>query len=146
MSTNMNQSPPPPGPPAPPPHGGPPPGPPQTQHVPNYPPEFKTQGDAATKALAVMLKICHQQDPNSPLCDALQNMIKAVAEIEARTGISAGSATGNPDSENPADVASEPGGEPPPAEDQQMSGNPNMAKAANEAFAMMQAKKRPQGA
>tara|TARA_R110000868_G_scaffold30259_3_gene112164 strand:+ start:191 stop:472 length:282 start_codon:yes stop_codon:yes gene_type:complete len=93
-----------------------------------------------------MLKICHQQDPTSPLCDALQNMIKAVAEIEARTGISAGSATGNPDSEIPADMAAEPGGEPPPAEDQQLSGNPSMAQAANEAFAMMQAKKRPQGA
>jgi hypothetical protein len=109
-----------------------------------YPPAFGKAADSASTALATMFKICHQQEPDSPLCDALQNMIKAVAEIEARAG--GGAASGNPDTESPADVASEPGGEPPPEQDQQMSGNPSMAKAANEAFAMMQAKKRQQGA
>lgn len=107
-----------------------------------YPPAFGKAADQASTALATMFKICHQQEPDSPLCDALQNMIKAVAEIEARAGMGAGSEGGNPDAETPADVASEPGGEPPPSQDVPMSGNPAMAQAANEAFNMMQAKKR----
>lgn len=111
-----------------------------------YPAAFGKSADQASTALATMFKICHQQEPDSPLCDALQNMIKAVAEIEARAGMAAGSEAGNPDAETPADIASEPGGEPPPSQDVPMSGNPAMAQAANDAFAMMQAKKRPQGA
>lgn len=111
-----------------------------------YPPAFGKAADQASSALASMFKICHQQDPNSPLCDALQNMIKAVAEVESRAGMATGPEAGNPDMESPADNASEPYGEPPPSQDVPMSGNPSMAKAANEAFAMMQAKKRPQGA
>lgn len=134
MSTNMN------------PQQQPAAAPPQQPDSPSahagYPPAFGKAADQASTALATMFKICHQQEPDSPLCDALQNMIKAVAEIESRAGMAPGSEAGNPDAETPADVASEPGGEPPPSQDVPMSGNPAMAKAANEAFAMMQAKKR----
>jgi hypothetical protein len=115
-----------------------------------YPAAFSKAADSATQALSQMFKICHQQEPDSPLCDALQNMIKAVAEIETRAGM--GSGTDGPaeelaEGEGPMDVM---GGEQPPSEgppqDVPMSGNPAFAQAANEAVNMMQAKKRPPGA
>lgn len=113
-----------------------------------YPPAFAKAADQASQALAQMFKICHQQEPDSPLCDALQNMIKAVAEIENRAGMPAGS-----ESEGPAeDQAEGPMGEAVEGEapmPPQGSGNPGMAQAAQEAHQMMlaeQAKKRPPGA
>lgn len=126
------------------PQQAPPPAPDSPAEAGGYPPAFAKAADQATQALSTMFKICHQQEPDSPLCDALQNMIKAVAEIESRAGM--GPEGPNPDAETPEDVASEPGGEPPPSQDVPMSGNPAMAQAANEAVAMMQAKKRPPGA
>lgn len=114
-----------------------------------YPPAFGKAADQASTALATMFKICHQQEPDSPLCDALQNMIKAVAEIESRAGMPQGS----PDAEGPAeDQAEGPMGEAVEGEAPQPpmgSGNPGMAQAAQEAHQMMmaeQAKKRPPGA
>lgn len=111
-----------------------------------YPPAFAKAADQASTALATMFKICHQQEPDSPLCDALQNMIKAVAEIEARAGMGPG---GDPESAA-EDTAEGPMGEQvegeAPPQDVPMSGNPAFAQAANEAVNMMQAKKRPPGA
>jgi hypothetical protein len=108
-----------------------------------YPPAFGKAADQASTALATMFKICHQQEPDSPLCDALQNMIKAVAEIEGRAGMGPGGEEAPPEGEMPPDEM--PVEEPPPA-DVPMSGNPAFAQAANEAVNMMQAKKRPPGA
>lgn len=109
-----------------------------------YPPAFGKAADQASTALASMFKICHQQEPDSPLCDALQNMIKAVAEIEQRAGMP------SPGDEEAVESALE--GEAPEMEGAEkqmapagppMSGNPAFAAAANEAVDMMQAKKRP---
>lgn len=107
-----------------------------------YPPAFAKAADQASTALATMFKICHQQEPNSPLCDALQNMIKAVAEIENRAGMGPGGEEPPPE-EMPAEA---PPAEEAPPQDVPMSGNPAFAQAANEAVAMMQSKKRPPGA
>lgn len=113
-----------------------------------YPPAFGKAADQVSQGLAQMFKICHQQEPDSPLCDALQNMIKAVAEIEQRAGMPGGS---HPDQESAAEDQGEPQGyeqseEAAGTPNPPMSGNPAMAQAANEAFQMMQAKKRQQGA
>ena len=106
-----------------------------------YPPEFNKAADAAEQALGQMYKICHQQEPGSPLCDALTNIMAAVAEIEATAG------TGGPPNEPaPEEMAAMeaaappvPGGAPAPMEagPPAMSGNPDMAAAAAEATAMM---------
>lgn len=113
-----------------------------------YPPAFAKAADAASQALAQMFKICHQQEPDSPLCDALQNMIKAVAEIENRAGMgpSMGEVEGPAEdqAEGPMGEAVEGEAPMPP----QGSGNPSMAQAAQEAHQMMLAeqRKRPPGA
>jgi hypothetical protein len=121
----------------------PPPTPDSPSEMGGYPPAFGKAADQASTALATMFKICHQQEPDSPLCDALQNMIKAVAEIEGRAGMGPGGEEAPPEGEMPPDEM--PVEEPPPA-DVPMSGNPAFAQAANEAVNMMQAKKRPPGA
>jgi hypothetical protein len=46
-------------------------------------PGFQKAADQATQALGQMLKFCHQANPDSPLCDVLGQMIKAVGDIEA---------------------------------------------------------------
>ena len=140
MGTNM-MPPPPPGP------GGPsagPGGPPADAAAPNYPPAFGKAADSVSQNLAIMLKICHQQDPNSPMCDALSQMIKATAEIEKHAGIGGGTPS-HPDAESPAEDAGEPpmaeqaeGGPPPGG-----SGNPAFAQAAEGVHQQMMAKKRP---
>lgn len=108
-----------------------------------YPPAFGKAADQASTALATMFKVCHQMEPDSPLCDALQNMIKAVAEIEQRAGMPGGGAEEPPMGEEmPMDDM---GGEAPmdaPPENVPMSGNQDMAQAANEAVAMMAAEKK----
>jgi len=110
--------------------------PPDAGGVP-YPPEFTKAADAAEQALGQMFKICHQQEPDSPLCDALQNMMKAVAEIEARAGMGG--------LETPAEMpVEEPVEAPPEPAPGMMGGNPDMAAAAADVAAMM--RKRPPGA
>ena len=127
--------------------GGPPPGPggpPPSPHGGALPPAFGKAADAVSQNLAIMLKICHQMDPGSPVCDALSEMIKATAEIEKHAGM--GSLTGpHPDAESPAEDAGEPPlvekseGDPPPGG----SGNPAFAQAAQGVHQHMMAKKRP---
>jgi hypothetical protein len=115
-----------------------------------YPPAFGKAADQASTALASMFKICHQQEPDSPLCDALQNMIKAVAEIETRAGMPGGGSEPAPEDQGmpPEEgMPVPPEGEAPAAP--MGGGNTDMAQAAQEAHQMMlaeQAKKRPMGA
>lgn len=97
-----------------------------------YPPAFAKAADSASQALAQMFKICHQQEPDSPLCDALQNMIKAVAEIENRAGMPAGPEEPMPEDQGAPPVPEEEAPQPPMG-----SGNPDMAAAAQEAHQMM---------
>lgn len=108
-----------------------------------YPPAFAKAADSASTSLAQMFKICHQQEPDSPLCDALQNMIKAVAEIENRAGMPGG---GSPEEPMPEDQGAPPVPEEEAPAPPMGSGNPDMAQAAQEAHQMMlaeQSKKRP---
>lgn len=82
---------------------------------------FQKAANQASQALAVMFKECHKASPDSPLCDALAQMQKAVGEIETQYEAGGGQppmdpsqmAPEAPDAENPADMAAEPGGEPP---------------------------------
>lgn len=86
-------------------------------------PTFEKAANQATQALALMYKACHKAYPDSPLCDALGQMQKAIGEIEVQYQQQAGGgqppmdpsqmAPEAPDAENPADMAAEPGGEPP---------------------------------
>lgn len=104
---------------------------------PTYPPEFTKASDAAEQALGQMFKICHQVEPDSPLCDAIQNMMKAVAEIEARAGMGGLETPAEPPVEEPVEAPPEPA----PGS---MGGNASMASAAADVAAMM--RKRPPGA
>lgn len=51
-------------------------------NTPGLDPAFQKAADQATQALSVMLKMCHKQSPDSPACDYLNSMIKAIAEVE----------------------------------------------------------------
>jgi hypothetical protein len=114
--------------------------------MPNLPPAFSKAADAVSQNLAVMLKICHQQSPDSPLCDALSEMIKATAQIEKHAGMPGGDAP-HPDAESPAEDAGEPAGAEPAEEAGAPvhggSGNPAFAAAAEGVHQQMMAKKRP---
>jgi len=88
--------------------------------------------DQATNALSTMMMVVAQQDPESPVADAIQQMIMAIGEIQARFG-GEGATTPGPD----AAPTETPEAAPPVT----MSGNPGMAQAATEAASMMN--KRP---
>jgi len=101
--------------------------------------------DQATNALSTMMMVVAQKEPESPVADAIQQMIMAIGEIQARFGGEAGMSAANPDAAadaqgmgNPdaAGDANMPGATP-----VTMSGNPGMAQAAAEAASMMN--KRP---
>lgn len=97
--------------------------------------DINKAADQATNALSTMLMIVGQQEPDSPIADALKQMMMAVGEIAQRFGGAAdGAAAGMPEAGAPA---------PPQAA---MSGNPGMAQAATEAAAMMNPNKPPMGA
>lgn len=42
--------------------------------------------DAVAKGLAVLYKECHKAEPDSPACEAVMALQKAVAEIDRMTG------------------------------------------------------------
>lgn len=91
--------------------------------------------DQATNALSTMMMVVAQQDPESPVADAIQQMIMAIGEIQARFGgEGATPPAANPDAAGDAQM---PEAAPPVT----MSGNPGMAQAATEAASMMN--KRP---
>lgn len=116
-------------------------------------PGFQKAADQATQGLSMMLKLCHKSTPDSPLCDVLTQMVKAVGDIEndyESGGQQPPSAlpTEAPDQETPADVAAEPMGEPMEQPSSDMGPGPGggFAQAAADTQAMMQeaAKKRLQ--
>ena len=84
--------------------------------------------DQATNALSTMMMVVAQQDPESPVADAIQQMIMAIGEIQARFG---GEGATMPD---PGAAPTETPEAAPPVT---MSGNPGMAQAATEAASMM---------
>jgi hypothetical protein len=89
--------------------------------------------DQATNALSTMMMVVAQQEPESPVADAIQQMIMAIGEIQARFGGEAEMSAANPDAAADANM--------PGATPVTMSGNPGMAQAATEAASMMN--KRP---
>lgn len=116
-------------------------------------PAFTKLADTAEQALAGMFKMCHQVSPDSPLCEALVDMQKAVAEIESQYA--------QGPMEQPTDATAEPmpdeaamleedAGQMPPTDMQpeaevaaQPSGNPMFdAAAALQAETVADAKKR----
>ncbi len=124
-------------------------------------PGFQKAADQASQGLAMMLKMCHKSNPDSPLCDVLTQMVKAVGDIEndyasggqqdPMSALPQDPAAadpmmgGNPDQEAPMDMASEPMGEPAPAEDPMPAGpGGDFAAAAADTQAMMQAAKKRQ--
>lgn len=54
------------------------------------PPALAKASDAVVQNLATMYKMCHQLEPDSPACQALIEMQRAMAEIEKSIGLPVG--------------------------------------------------------
>ncbi len=131
-------------------------------------PGFQKAADQASQGLAMMLKLCHKSNPESPLCDVLTQMVKAVGDIE--NDYESGGQGGDPMSALPAEdpsamgdpaaMGGDPaamGGEPPmdpgmedpmamqqPPSDMGPGPGGDFAQAAADTQAMMQAAKKRQ--
>lgn len=79
------------------------------------------QASAVMQALALMYKECHQVEPDGPLCNAIQQIMKAVSEVERHikahgpNPVGAGGPPVQDHTQTPAEVGAAPGpGGPPP--------------------------------
>lgn len=101
------------------------------------------QASAVIQALALMYKECHQIEPDGPLCAAIQQIMKAVSEVERHIKMH-GPAAPEADSSPAPDHAMPAPPDAAPEEGPPMGGSPFAAAARGLHTDMMTAAKRKQ--